>query len=128
MPEPSGFSCKPAVLLNRWWKAVSAAVAERVWRRVPRTQSLWRWTVQIASLLVRAHRERVPMLRQSLPAIPGVEVHDEHIENGSLIVTIEDGDGYSVSDSILAVSLAQHVLCATLVYEYTDQGLELIGT
>lgn len=84
--------------------------------------------MQIASLLVRAHRERVPMLRQSLPAIPGVEVHDEHIENGSLIVTIEDGDGYSVSDSILAVSLAQHVLCATLVYEYTDQGLELIGT
>lgn len=81
--------------------------------------------MKIASLVVRAKPEDFPELRESLRAIPGVELHGESSETGRLIVTIEDGDGYSVTDSILAVNLTRHVLGVTLAYEYTDEGLEL---
>lgn len=80
--------------------------------------------MRIASLVVRAKPEHFPALREILGEIPGVELHGESIENGRLIVTVEDGEGYSITDSILAVSLAEHVLGATLAYEYTDEGQE----
>ncbi|MFC3337025.1 chaperone NapD [Paracandidimonas soli] len=80
--------------------------------------------MRIASLLVRAQPEHVPALELSLPAIPGVEVHRTDIASGTLILTVEDGEGYAVSDSIVAVNLAQHVMAATLVYEHNDETLE----
>lgn len=83
--------------------------------------------MQIVSLLVRAKHEYLPALRQALALIPGAQVYDEPVAHGTLIVTIEDGEGYAVSDSILAVNMAEHVHSATLVYEYTDQNLELTG-
>jgi nitrate reductase NapD len=81
--------------------------------------------MKIASLVVKAKPEHFPELREALQAIPGVELHGESTETGRLIVTVEDGEGYSVTDSILAVNLAKHVLSITLAYEYTDEGLEL---
>lgn len=83
--------------------------------------------MQVVSLLVRAKKEHFPALRDSLPQIPGVEIHQEHEDSATMIVTVEDGEGYAVSDSILAVNKAEHVHSATLVYEYTDQNLELTG-
>ncbi|WP_341648114.1 chaperone NapD [Thauera humireducens] len=44
---------------------------------------------------------------------------------GRIVVTVEDGEGWSVTDSILAVNLAPKVQAVTLAYEYTDDGLEL---
>lgn len=79
--------------------------------------------MNIASLVVTAKPEHFPELRQTLGAIPGVEVHGESPAKGRLIVTVEDGDGISVTDSILAVNLAPHVLCVTLAYQYGDEGL-----
>lgn len=81
--------------------------------------------MKIASLVVKAKPENFPELREILQAIPGVELHGESTETGRLIVTVEDGEGYAVTDSILAVNLAKHVLSLTLAYEYTDEGLEL---
>lgn len=80
--------------------------------------------MKIASLVVKARPEHFPELRETLRAIPGVELHGESTETGQLIVTVEDGPGYSVTDSILAINLARHVLSITLAYEYTDEGLE----
>jgi periplasmic nitrate reductase NapD len=82
--------------------------------------------MKIASLVVRAKPEHFPELRETLRAIPGVELHRESTETGQLIVTVEDGEGYSVTDSILAVNLARHVLSISLAYEYTDEGLEVL--
>jgi len=79
--------------------------------------------MKIASLVLRAKPEHFAELSQTLGEIPGVEVHARCADSGRLVVTVEDGDGYSTSDSILAVSLTQHVLVATLAYEYTDEGL-----
>ncbi|QDF99510.1 nitrate reductase [Azoarcus sp. DD4] len=82
--------------------------------------------MRIASLVVRAKPEHFAELGETLGEIPGVELHGTSTENGRMVLTIEDGEGYSMTDSILAVSLAEHVLGATLAYEYTDEGLELL--
>lgn len=82
--------------------------------------------MRIASLVVRAKPEHFAELSETLGEIPGVELHGTSTENGRMVLTIEDGEGYSMTDSILAVSLAEHVLGATLAYEYTDEGLELL--
>ena len=40
-------------------------------------------------------------------------------------MTVEDGEGYSVMDSILAVNVNKHVLGMTMAYEYTEDGQQL---
>ena len=80
--------------------------------------------MKIVSLIVRALPQDFPELRQSLIQIPGVEIQHEAAESGHLIVTVEDGEGYAVSDSIIAVNVAPKVQCLTLAYEYTDDSLE----
>ncbi|THF61107.1 nitrate reductase [Pseudothauera nasutitermitis] len=81
--------------------------------------------MNIASLVVRAKPENFARLETQYRDIPGVEVHARCERGGHMVVTVEDGEGYATSDSILAVSTAEHVLSVTLAYEYTDEGLEL---
>ena len=78
----------------------------------------------IASLVVRVMPQHISELKRELAKVPGVEVQHEAAETGHLIVTVEDGEGYAVSDSIVAVSIAPNVQGVTLAYEYTDEGLE----
>jgi periplasmic nitrate reductase NapD len=81
--------------------------------------------MNIASLVVRAKPEHFALLEELYSGMPGVEVHGRNEQSGHLIVTVEDGEGYATTDSILAVSMAEHALSVTLAYEYTDEGLEL---
>lgn len=78
--------------------------------------------MKIASLVVRAKAANFPALKAALARIPGVLVQHEAPETGHLIVTVEDGEGYAVSDSIVAVNVAPDVLGVTLAYEYSDGG------
>ena len=79
--------------------------------------------MQIASLVVHVKPERIDALTALLRKMPGVEVHGANPELGRLIVTVEDREGGSMTESILAVNVAPHVLGVTLAYEYTDEGL-----
>ena len=81
--------------------------------------------MKIASLVVRARPECLEALGQTLLAIPGVELHGANPALGRLIVTVEDGEGYSMADSLVAVSQTGQVLGVTLAYEYTDEGLAI---
>lgn len=81
--------------------------------------------MKIASLVLRALPADFEVIKAALAKIPGTELHGESAELGRLIVTVEDGEGWSVTDSILAVNLAPRVQAVTLAYEYTDDGLEL---
>ena len=81
--------------------------------------------MKIASLVVRVDPEHCSALSAALPAIPGVEVHGATPDNGRLIVTVEDREGYSHMDSILAVNMQKHVLGVTLAYEYTEDSEKL---
>lgn len=83
--------------------------------------------MKIASVVVRVAPEHMDVLTEALLRIPGVEVHGASREQGRLIATVEDGEGHSLADSLIAVNVAPHVLGLTLAYEYTDEGLELEG-
>lgn len=80
--------------------------------------------MQIASLVVKAAPAHIEPVQEALRAIPGVEVHGVSRDLGRLIVTVEDGEGYALADSMVAVNLAPHVQSVTLAYEYTDEGIE----
>lgn len=81
--------------------------------------------MKIASLVLKVAAEQISALTEAVLRIPGTEVHGTCREQGRLIVTVEDGEGYSMTDSLLAVSQLPQVLALTLAYEYTDEGLEL---
>ena len=81
--------------------------------------------MNIASLVVRAFPADFPEVIEALKHIPGVELHGSSAEKGNIVITIEDGAGRSVTDSILAVNLLPKVQGLTIAYEYTDEGLEL---
>lgn len=80
--------------------------------------------MNIASLVVRAKPEDFPVVQAFLEQVPGVEMQGSSVETGRIILTIEDGEGWSVTDSILKVNLGPKVQGVTLAYEYTDEGLE----
>ncbi len=81
--------------------------------------------MKIASLVVRILPDDYEQVREALLAIPGVELHGFAQETGRIIVTVEDGEDWAVTNSILAVNLTPKVQAVTLAYEYTDEGLEL---
>jgi len=76
--------------------------------------------MRIVSLVLRIAPPGLGAARQALAAIPGVQVHAYDASAGKLIVTVEDGPGYSTADSILAAHKVPCVLSATLAYEYGE--------
>jgi len=81
--------------------------------------------MKIVSLVLRAPAEQFPTLKRGALQIPGVEWQTDDPEHGVVIVTVEDGPGYSLADSMVAVGRLPEVHSLTLAYEYTDEGLEL---
>ncbi len=81
--------------------------------------------MKIASLLARIRHEDAENVAADLARIPGVTLHGMSPDGGRLVVRVEDGEGYAVSDSILAVSTTPRVLGTTLAYEYTDEDATL---
>ena len=79
--------------------------------------------MNVSCVLLRARPERFPDVMSSLAGIPGVAVHDSDRIQGRIIVTVEDGPGYSVEDSLLKVHLLDGISDAALVYQYSDEGL-----
>jgi len=76
--------------------------------------------MRIVSLVLRIAPHSLPAAESALVAIPGVQVHAHDATTGKLIITIEDGQGYSTADSILAAHKVPCVLSATLAYEYGE--------
>ncbi|MBT6096664.1 MAG: chaperone NapD [Rhodospirillaceae bacterium] len=69
----------------------------------------------VCGVLVNARTENVAAVEAGLAELPGVEIHD-HTDNGNIIVTVEDTDQSSASDSLLAIHQIAGVLSASLVY------------
>jgi len=76
--------------------------------------------MRIVSLVMRIAPHSLPAAESALAGIPGVQVHGRDTATGKLIVTVEDGPGYSTADSILAAHKVPYVLSATLAYEYGE--------
>jgi len=76
--------------------------------------------MNVSGVLVRARPERFPEVMAALAAIAGVEIHTTEEAAGRIVVTLEDGPGYSVEDSLLKVHLVEGISDAALVYQYSD--------
>jgi nitrate reductase NapD len=80
--------------------------------------------MKVVSLVLRVMPEQIPTARSGLEQVPGVQVHAEDFDAGRMIVTVEDGEGYSVADSIIAAHRVPQVLSATLAYEFNGEIVE----
>ena len=83
--------------------------------------------MRLASLVMRVPPPHLDAAAAALGAIPGVQVHARDSATGKLIITVEDGPGYSTADSILAAHKVPHVVSATLAYEYSEDDAPPAG-
>jgi len=79
--------------------------------------------MNISGVIVRARPERAAAVREELLRIPGVTLHAD-AGNGRMVITVEDGPEHSVEDSLLRVHVVEGLLCASLVYQYSNDSLE----
>lgn len=76
--------------------------------------------MNVSGVLVRARPDRFPEVMAALAGIAGLEVHAVEQAAGRIVVTLEDGPGYSVEDSLLQLHLVDGISDAALVYQYSD--------
>ncbi len=79
--------------------------------------------MNISSVVIRARPGGAAEVSDRLRAIPGVELQAAADER--MVVTVEDGDGWSVEDSLLKVHQVEGVVSATLVYQYSDDARDI---
>ena len=78
--------------------------------------------MKIVSLVLKYLPEQSAAVQLAVEQVPGTAVaHDQG--DGRMLVLIEDGEGYAVSDSIIRVHQVPHVMSVTLAYEYSDDAL-----
>ncbi len=80
--------------------------------------------MKIVSLLLKYFPEHAQAVALGVEAVPGAAVAHDH-GDGRMIVLVEDGEGYAVSDSIIQVHQVPHIMSVTLAYEYSDDALAL---
>ncbi len=78
--------------------------------------------MNLCSLIVHTRPEKGPEVERSLNSIPGVEVHGG-VEEGKLIVTVEDTDERPASDTMMSFHDIEGVVSATLIYHYGGDDL-----
>jgi nitrate reductase NapD len=78
--------------------------------------------MNISSVIVRARPDKLAGVRHGITTIPGVEIHADS-GDGRIVVTVEDGDNHSVPESIVKLHNLDGVIAASLVYQYSDDGL-----
>ncbi|MFZ2269199.1 MAG: chaperone NapD [Azonexus sp.] len=80
--------------------------------------------MKIVSLVLKYFPARAEQVKAGVAAVPGASVaHDDGA--GRMIVVVEDGEDYAVSDSIIQVHQVADIMSVTLAYEYSDEALAL---
>ena len=80
--------------------------------------------MKIVSLVLKFPPEHALTVANTVEQVKGASVAHDH-GDGRMIVLVEDGEGYAVSDSIIDVHKVPHVMSVTLAYEYSDEALAL---
>ena len=78
--------------------------------------------MKIVSLVLKFLPPHAEAVRNGIAAVPGAAVAHDH-GDGRMIVLVEDGEGYAVSDAIIKVHQVPHIMSVTLAYEYSDEAL-----
>ena len=77
--------------------------------------------MKIVSLVLKFLPEHACMVGSAVEAVPGASVAVDS-GDGRMIVLLEDGPDYAVSDSILQVHQIPQVMSTPLSYEYSDEA------
>jgi nitrate reductase NapD len=77
--------------------------------------------MKIVSLVLKFMPRHADEIKSSVEAIPGASVATDS-GDGRMIVLVEDGSDYAVSDSILQIHQIPQVMSTTLSYEYSDEA------
>lgn len=80
--------------------------------------------MNISGVIIRARPEQQRDVRDRLLAIPGVELHLEG-DGGRMVLTVEDGAGWSTEESLLKVHQVEGVVSASLVYQFNDDRTQV---
>lgn len=75
--------------------------------------------VHISSLVVHAAPARLSEVEHAIAAMPGARVHAS-APNGKLVVTLDTAGADEMADRVVTIQRAPGVLCASLVYQYSD--------
>jgi periplasmic nitrate reductase NapD len=79
--------------------------------------------MKIVSLVLKYFPACAAQVRAGVEKVAGASVAVDD-GAGKMIVVIEDGEGYAVSDSIIQVHQVADIMSVTLAYEYSDEALE----
>jgi nitrate reductase NapD len=75
--------------------------------------------MNISSVVIQSHPERVAEVQAALLAIPGVEIHAV-TEAFRIAATLEDTSTSRAADTYVALHDLPGVLTVTLIYQYDD--------
>jgi nitrate reductase NapD len=77
--------------------------------------------MNISSVVLRTNPRRLAGVRAALAELPGVEIQADG-DNGHFVVTIEDVAGCKPEDTFVKLQQMDHVLIASLVFQYCDDA------
>lgn len=75
--------------------------------------------MNISSVIVHTYPQEMSELQQQLESLPGVDVHAA-MDDGRIIITIEDTPESVPAKVLMNVQNLQGVLSAAMVYNYCD--------
>lgn len=81
--------------------------------------------MNISSVIVIPHPERIESVRQQLQALPGVELHAVSPE-GKMIVTLEADGDRETTELYEKISLLGGVMSASMVYHQKESDPETV--
>lgn len=83
--------------------------------------------MNISSVVLRALPKHQPQLLAELGALPGVEVHVAN-PDGRMVLTIEDANTQSASETYIRLHDLSGVMSVSLVYQYSDDESTELST
>ena len=77
--------------------------------------------MNISGIVLRARPENAAEIRDSLAALPGVEVHAA-TGDGRLVLTLEDAGTASAADTFVKLHDIRGVMSVAMIYQYSDES------
>jgi len=77
--------------------------------------------MNISGIVLRTRPESAAEIRNSVAALPGVEVHAATAD-GRLVLTLEDAGTASAADTFVKLHDIRGVMSVAMIYQYSDES------
>ncbi len=76
--------------------------------------------MNISGVLVSTYPKNIASIEKTLLALDGVEVHGNN-EDGRIVITVEQADTGSITDTVLHIQNVPGVLSASMIYHEIEE-------